>query len=369
MTDAFLNGFIKKSLAKSTSTVGGPYGKTVPANDCINGFPISRYAGYGVNAWEVLYSIWVANQSTIGAKFTNTQAANAAPGAAPLCTGPANIFMIRHGEKNPSPDVNYCLNNNGIYRACQLIEYVNKLATAGTPISYIISCNTCAYNTGDSSMRPQQTMAMTSFMLNIPMYIFGGPQDYDTVIDKLFNSGIFDGLNVLFCWEHTAIQQLCLNILNAAGFISRLQITQGTGGYNDWYGDAYFAQYSTPDNLCPDGNYLCTDISSPYYTDNINLTNPGGTGLPNCIGPNSQYYPYRNTDNFETLYWFKSSSSSEYKFTFKITKEPVLTCYSSCELIVGLYQPLTEQCSSTNKYYDSSDSIEKECLPPSDWAV
>lgn len=370
MTDAFLNGFIKKSLAKSTSTVGGPYGKTVPANDCINGFPISRYAGYGVNAWEVLYSIWVANQSTIGAKFTNTQAANAAPGSAPLCTGPANIFMIRHGEKNPSPDVNYCLNNNGIYRACQLIEYVNKLATAGTPISYIISCNPCAYNTGDPSMRPQQTLSAASFMLNIPMYVFGGPQDYATVIDNLFNSGIFDGLNVLFCWEHTAIQQLCLNILNAAGPISRLQITQGTGGYNDWYGDAFFKDYGLNGNLlCPGGNYLCNDQTNIYHTDNINLTNPTATGLPACIGPNSQYYPYRNTNNFETLYWFKSSSSSDYKFTFKITKEPVLTCYSNCELIVGLYQPLTTECSSTNKYYDSSDSIEKECLPPSDWAV
>ena len=373
MTDSFLNGFIKKSLAKrlakSTSTVAGPYGKTVPSNDCINGFPISRYAGYGVNAWEVLYSIWVANQSTIGAKFTNTQAANSAPGASPSCTGPANIFIIRHGEKNPSPDVNYCLNNNGIYRACQLIEYVNKLATAGTPISYIISCNTCAYNTGDSSMRPQQTMAMTSFMLNIPMYIFGGPQDYTAVIDKLFNSGIFDGLNVLFCWEHTAIQQLFLNILNGAGIIGRLPITEGTTNQDDWYGDAYFAKYSTPDNLCPGGTYLCTDAGSPYYTDNTSLTYPGSTGLPRCIGPNSQYYPYRNTNDFETLYWFKSSSSSNYTFTFNITKEPILTCYSSCELIVGLYQPLTLECSSTNKYYTSSDSIEKECLPPTDWAV
>ena len=164
MTDTFINGFLKNSLFKnslfkSTSTAG-PYGKTIPTNDCINGFPISRYAGYGVNAWEVLYSIWVANQSTIGAKFTNNQAAIAAPGTSPLCTGPANIFIIRHGEKNPSPDVNYCLNNNGIYRSSQLIEYVNKLATAGTPISYIITCNPCAFNTGDPSMRPQQTIAV-----------------------------------------------------------------------------------------------------------------------------------------------------------------------------------------------------------------
>ena len=367
MTDAFLNGFIKKSLAKSTSTVGGPYGKTVPDNDCINGFPISRYAGYGVNAWEVLYSIWVSNQSTIGAKFTATQATNGAPGASPLCTGPANIFIIRHGEKNSYPDIG--LNNNGAYRSSQLTEYVNKLATAGTPISYIITSNPCPYYTQSLSMRPQQTIMLTSFMLNIPMYIFGGPQDYATVINNLFNSGIFDGLNVLFCWEHTAIQQLCLNILNAAGINGRLPITEGTNNNDKWYGDAYFAQYSTPDNLCPGGNYLCTDTGSPYYTNNDALISPTATGLPACIGPNSQYYPYWNIYNFEPVYWFKSSSSSEYKFDFKITKEPVLTCYSSCELIIGLYQPLTTECSSSNKYYDSSDSIENECLPPTNWAV
>jgi|LauGreDrversion4_2_1035121.scaffolds.fasta_scaffold17739_2 hypothetical protein len=367
MTDYFLNGFIKKSLAKSTSNAG-PYGKTVPAKDCINGFPISRYAGYGVNAWEVLYSIWVANQTTIGAKFTNAQAKNGAPGGTPLCIGPENIFVIRHGEKNSSSDGNYKLNNNGIYRACQLIEYVNKLATAGTPISYIIVCNPCAYNTENPTMRPQQTMAFTSSMLNIPMFTYGGSQDYDILTDKLFNSGIFDGLNVFICWEHTAIQQLCLNILNAAGIKSRLNnITEGTDGKPEWYGDAYFATYSTPDNLCPGGNYLCNDINNIYYTDNTKLIRPGSTGLPPCIGPNSMYYPYWNTHNFESVYWFKSSSSSEYKFTFKTTKEPILTCYSNCELIVGLYQPLNPQCNSGNKYYDSSNDIENECLPPTNW--
>ena len=363
MADSFLNRFIKKSLPKQY-TAQSPYGETIPTNDCNNGFPISKYGGYGVNAWEVLYSIWVSNQSTLGAQFTLNQATNGAP-INPPCTGPANIFIIRHGEKNPSPNIHYCLNNNGIYRASQIIGYVNQVASEGTPISYIISCNPSPFNTQDPSMRPQQTIMVTAFMLNIPMFIFGGSQDYTDVMTNLFTSGIFDGLNVLICWEHGAIQQLCLNLLNSAGSISRLTITQGTSNQAQWFGDAYFAL----NNLCTDGNYLSNDTSSAYYTDNANLINPGDTGLPTCIGPNSQNYPYWNDDDFERVYSLKSSSSNNYTFTFSINNQPILTCFASCELIIGLYQPLKPPGENANKYYSGSNDIEQSCQKPTNWAV
>ena len=373
MADSFLNGFIKKSLPKQY-TAQSPYGETIPSNDCNNGFPISKYGGYGVNAWEVLYSVWVANQSTLGAQFTLNQATIGAPTSSP-CLGPANIFIIRHGEKNPSPNIHYCLNNNGIYRASQIIGYVNQLASEGTPISYIISCNPSPFNTQDPSMRPQQTIMVTAFMLNIPMFIYGGSQDYSTVMTNLFSSGIFDGLNVLICWEHGAIQQLCLNLLNTAGTTINpatptgrlMNITTGTLGYADWLGDAYF----TLNNLCTDGNYLSNTSSGAYYTDNVNLIAPGATGLPLVIGPNSQNYPYWNDDDFERVYSLKSSSSSSnnYKFTFNIAKQPILTCYPSCELIIGLYQPLKPPGENANKYYSGSNDIEQSCQKPTNWAV
>lgn len=361
MSDSFLNGFIKKSLGKNASKSG----ETIPSNDCVNGFPINKYAGYGINAWEVLYSAWCANQSTIGSQFTFNQATIEAPSNPPLCLGPANIYIIRHGEKNSSPDIHYHLNNNGIYRASQLIGYVNQLASVGTPISYIITCNPSPYNTSDPSMRPQQTIMLTSFMLNIPMFIFGGSQDYTDVISKLFTSEIFDGLNVLICWEHGAIQQLCLNLLNSAGSVDRLSINQGTLGFSQWYGDAYFAQ----NNICSDGNYLCTTTTSAYYTNNVNLTYPGITGLPTCIGPNSQNYPYWNDNDFERVYCLKSNSSTNYIFNFNITKQPVLTCYPSCELVIGLYQPLKPPGENAYKYYSSSNDIEQSCEIPSEWAI
>jgi hypothetical protein len=379
MTESFLNGFLKRSLSKSTATTGGPYGPTIPSSDCVynttaqQSFPISKYAGYGVNAWEVLYSIWVANQSTNGAKFTYNQALNHEPTTSP-CIGPANIFIIRHGEKDPSGTVNFNINNNGIYRASQLVEYVNKLCTAGTPISYIITCNPCPYTASDPSMRPQQTAMMASFLLNIPLFIYGGSQDYSDIVTPLFTPGFFDGLNVLICWEHTSIQQLCLNIINKAATLSttRFPLLLPTNSYPEWYGDAYFKEIGDSDNrLCPGGNYLAPIGVSNYYIitptspglPNQTPTGPSPTYLPPCIGPNSQYYPYWNNDDFDAVYLFNSDSS--YNFTFNIGTTPIFTCYPNCELHIGLYQPLNTECTTSNKY-TNEDSCED---PPASWTV
>jgi len=317
---------------------------TLPEKDCKDGFPVDKYASYvsGVNKKKLLYSLWNSYQNTIGAKFTQQQADSGAP-VTPDVKGPANIFIIRHGEKSSSPPVNYSLNNNGIYRSCGLMNFVNKLARDGTPISYIVTCNPCPYNSEDPSMRPVHTISMVSFMLNIPIFIFGGSTDFAPVVKNLFNSGTFDGLNVLVCWEHTAIQQLCLNLLDNAGKKNRLPDKCKTG-------DEFFKIK----NPCPDGNYKCNDNTSPYY--------PPEPGTVPGVGANTQYYPYWNDDNYDTVFWLKSNPTN-YIFDFKIFKQQQLTCFSSCNLYVGLYQPLSPTC---NKGYTYTN--EESCeLPPSSW--
>lgn len=381
MGDNFLLNFSK--LKGGTKLIGNSntdskYSNTIPQSECYDGYPIPKYLGYGVLAWEVLYSIWVANQTTIGAVFTAQQAINGAPTTSPT-SGPANIFIIRHGEKvpydiQPIPETpsNYNLNGNGIYRACKLIEYVNQLAVNGTPISYIITCNTCPYNQPDPSMRPIQTISMVSFMLNIPIFVPGSSQDYTDCVDLLFNTGYFDGLNVLICWEHSAIQGLCLNILNAAGILSpsRLPASVTTAQQNsNYYGDEYFKQFSPINNICPDGNYLCPrpagSQGNPFYVDPSNV--------PIYIGSNSQYYPYWTTNNFDTVYCFKSNPSTNpstnYIFDFTIVDEPILTCYSSCNIHIGLYQPLATLCHSSSKYYSNDYNVESDCEVPILWKV
>ena len=351
-----------------------PYTNTLPASDCQNGYPIDKYAGYGTSSTEVLYSIWCSCQPTTGAQFTASQNAIKAPVSSPT-TGPANMFIIRHGEKNPSPA--YCLNNNGISRACQLISFVNELAAAGKGISYIVTCNPCPYKSSDPSMRPQQTISMVSFMLNIPMFIYGGSQEYDKFITGVFDSGNFDGLNILVCWEHSAIQGLCLNILNKASTLttSRLNLST-TPSDENLRGDQFFYEKGTGGNtLCPAGNYLCPGSSSGpsetvYYVDDaVKLAHP-------YIGDHSQYYPYWNNYNYQTVYWFKSSESTGYVFDFSFFDEPCETCYPNCDLHIGLYQPLSTECMSSYKYTSGTPSnnqnpggTENNCQVPTNWTA
>ena len=362
--DKFMFDFKKAKQPKKTNST------TIPAKNCSGGYPIAKYTGYGAPSWQVLYSTWVSYQSTIGANFTRSQNASAAP-SNPLIQGPANIFIIRHGEKSPIKP-NYCLDNNGVYRACQLINFVNILAEAGTPISYIITINSCPYNSHDPSMRPIQTASMPSFMLNIPLFIYGGAQDYGNVIDNLFNNGIFDGLNVLMVWEHSAIQQLTLNILNEAGAIGRLpsNITNSVivdeFGRSPLFGDEFFKQAPNRKEICRDGYYKSTPWKE--YPDTSYNIIANMTTLPDCIGPNSQYYPYWNNYNFDKVHWLKSNAPN-YTFEFSIFNEPCLTCYSNCNLQIGLYQPLTDSCHSSNNYYNKTESedLEDECKVPDYW--
>ena len=202
MSDNFLSSFSK--LPKTTQS-SAKYSNTLPTSQCPNGFPVDNYAGNGVNSWEVLYSVWNAYQSTIGAQFTQSQADNAAPTHAEnIMVGPKNIFIIRHGEKSSSvhPTVQYHLNQNGIYRACQIPTLINQFAVNGYPITYLVAANPCPWNSADASMRQEQTVQMASFLLNIPMFFFGNASDNQEVADALFSTdpaNPFNGLNVLIC--------------------------------------------------------------------------------------------------------------------------------------------------------------------------
>jgi len=343
MTDNFLKSF--SSLRSNNSRNITFQSNTLPSNECSNGVPKDKYAYYsgkGVNPWEVLYSIWNSYQNTIGAQFTLNQATNKAPNTNRNTNtiGPSNIFIIRHGEKNPTLP-NYSINNNGIYRACQLMNFINNLAQEGTPISYIVTCNPCPYNTLDPSIRPIQTISMVSFMLNIPVFIFGGSQEFTEIVSQLFSNdptNPFNGLNILICWEHSSIQALCLNILNEAGKLGRLSINP-TNGNPKLYGDAFFKSQ----NECPDGNYECLVKKSVYYYDPLTS--------PDYIGPNSKYYPYWNNYNFNSVYHFKSELYTNIFNSFKIYKQPILTCDSNCDLHIGLYQPLnSDTCGSSYLY-------------------
>jgi len=357
MSDQFLSKFSK--LPKTTQPVSTTtqYGNTLPESQCPGGFPVDNYAGTGVNAWEVMYSTWISYQSTIGAQFTQSQADIGAP-VDPTMVGPKNIYIIRHGEKTSSfrtpgsTTIQYHLNQNGIYRACQIPDLINQLATNGYPITYLVAANPCPWNSADGSMRQQQTITMASFLLNIPLFMFGSANDNQAVADALFDpspTNPFNGLNVLICWEHTAIQDLCLKIIETSNSAGIDRSTMGP--------DEFFAQPSVSDQTCVGGKYLSPDGNPPF-----------STGPPK--EPATAVYPYWNTHNYDNMFCFFANATNT-DFDFVLTNQQYfncLTCYPSCELKIGLYQPINN-CTHSTYYYDSDDEIEPNCVPPTDWEL
>jgi hypothetical protein len=345
MSDHFLSSFTKLPSTQ--------YSNTLPSSQCLNGFPINKYASYGDNSLEVLYSIWNSYQSTIGAQFTQSQSNNFAPTSSQnTMIGPKNIFILRHGEKNISSinNVQYHLNQNGVYRACQIPTIINQFAVNGYPISYMISSNPCPMNSGSPTMRPQQTLQMASFLLNIPLFIFGQASNTDVVVDALFDTdpkNPFNGLNVLISWEHTAIQELCLKIINKCNThgIDRSSINA----------DTFFADPNVSVQTCPDGKYYAPPGYPPFTTDPQN--------------PASIFYPFWNANNYDNIFCFFSNATNT-NFEFILSNEQYfncVTCYPSCELKIGLYQPANSNCNATKYYYSQDDNIESKCLPPTNW--
>lgn len=342
---------LKTKELNTSSTSQSEFSQTIPEIQCENGFPKDKYARYfSSNPVEVLYSSWCSYQNTLGAQFTYQQSFYNAPNNLdnpPI--GPANIFIIRHGEK---PKFQMPLNNNGIYRASQITTFVNQLAKDGYPISYIVTCNPCPFNTLGQSMRPEQTISLSSFMLNIPFFIYGASSETEITAEKIFSSepnNQFNGLNILICWEHTKIQDLTIHLLDNAQIVGR----------SDLLGKQYFEElHLNNKSPCYDGNYeAITDV--PNGANNDYVTNE----------LLYKYIPYWNDDNYNHVYWLKGNAEFT-NFEFYLFDQPCLTCYKSCNLAICLYQPTTTPCTTSNNYYNNENlDIETKCLNPTDWLV
>jgi hypothetical protein len=336
------SGFFNDTRAYSYDNMSVKHNPNTTDSVCQNGYPVSQY--HNLNPVEALYSIWNSYQSMPIANFSTIQKSVLAPNnLTNPPSGPANIFIIRHGEKNW---INYGLDKNGIYRACQLANFINTLEKSSYPISYILSNQPDAYNT-NTSMHPAQTVSCASFLLNIPHIMYSNASDVDTTVKALYETGIYDGLNVLICWNHQHIQKLCLELLNTGAAQSISRITQNNA--NDFFKET---------NACPDGNYVTTDPTSLFYP-------PQQPQLHDNY-KDSQYYPYWNNNNFNSIYCFYSNQTNGYKFTFEIKSIPINTCYTSCNLNIGLYQAI-----GTTYYenYNTDNDIESNCEVPSEWSV
>jgi hypothetical protein len=117
--------------------------------------------------------------------------------------GPKNIFIIRHGEKIKTKTALDC---NGILRSTYIPQLIEDLNKKGFGINTIIT--SYDYN----SMHQQQTVMLTSWLLNIPLFMYGDLYEPELAVNTIFTNPYFDGKTVLFCWEHDCIQTIIKNI-------------------------------------------------------------------------------------------------------------------------------------------------------------
>jgi hypothetical protein len=228
----------------------------------------------------------------------------------------------------------------------------------------MVSTNPCPLNAADPSMRNQQTISMASFLLNIPMFIFGSANNTQAAADALFDTSPtnpFNGLNILICWEHTTIQDLCLKLMDKSLLVGRSTKTA----------DEFFAQSSVTEQTCVGGTYL-----APAGSDNT----PFNVKVETSQGPHPTYdypaqypttvvYPFWNINNFDNMFCFTSNiDNTDFNFILENQKKfNCLTCYSNCELKIGLFQP-PSNCTKPIYYYPNSTQLETECMPPTEWA-
>ena len=159
--------------------------------------------------------------------------------------GPKNIFIIRHGEKIKTKTALDC---NGILRSTYIPQLIEELNDKGFGINNIITSYDYA------SMHQQQTVMLTSWLYNIPMFMYGNINETKVAVKTVFTNPYFEGKTVLFCWEHNCIQDLLKNIVDIGTKVKGInnyvfKNPEGTTGLPYWDGNNYKSIYHFDENL------------------------------------------------------------------------------------------------------------------------
>ena len=271
--------------------------------------------------------------------------------------GPSNIFIIRHVEKlldnfvtPTNENTYYAADCNGIYRSIHLPQFINNLGSNGFPITAIVipSEKMDINVNGNVSIRSQQTLTFSAWLLNIPVYMFSyancaQPYDATTAINIFTNTSL-RGKNILVSWQHADAQSLtnqlvqCYHYFKQGGTVQNLN---NTTLYNvsteEWW------RQNTP--VSPQYQYpgIRPPQTSPLH--------------PFPYRPYAQYLPYWNVNSYDGVYWL-SQTNSPNNLTFNIFYQNITTCSNGCRLLIGLLQ-WAYVLNGENEYANDG-----KCLPP-----
>lgn len=140
---------------------------------------------------------------------------------APLAGKPAQIILIRHGEK---PAEGHGLSQRGKERAAALAPFFqgNEHVTRfGTPVAIYAQ----PVGGGHKSLRPVQTVQPLADALKLKVIEKFVHAEYAKMIDEIMTNAAYDGKMVLICWEHHALVEMAKVL--------------GVADPPKWHGDSY----------------------------------------------------------------------------------------------------------------------------------
>ncbi len=152
-------------------------------------------------------------------------------GVSLAAAAPAQIILIRHGEK---PAQGNQLDEQGFARARALVNYfkTNPAVTAyGTPVA-IYAMKPKGPN---GSVRPIQTVTPLAEALGLPVISDYLRDDASDLANAVLSNKAYDGKMVLVCWEHNAIPDIVAALAAAAGTADGVQDALP----DNWDGNAF----------------------------------------------------------------------------------------------------------------------------------
>jgi hypothetical protein len=160
---------------------------------------------------------------------------------------PAQVIVIRHGEKPPS---GADLDDQGYQRAQALVaffEHNPAVTQFGTPAAIY------AMNPKDTggSMRPIETVTPTAQALGLTIDHDYTRKQIPQLVKDILGNPAYDGKTVLICWEHTVIP----SIVDAFGWTSAPQNWAGNSFDRAWIltftGDKVTGFTDAPEHVLP----------------------------------------------------------------------------------------------------------------------
>lgn len=135
---------------------------------------------------------------------------------------PAQVILIRHGEK---PPVGNGLSPEGQNRALALVSFFTKAPEVlkyGLPVAIYAP----RPGTEDSSVRSIQTMTPLASALKLSIHTDYEHEQYAQMVEEVKSNPAYTGKMVLICWEHKDIPE----IARAFG---------AEGALRKWHGDVF----------------------------------------------------------------------------------------------------------------------------------